>query len=111
MQIGTANTLEQAIVGAGGVNPSGDASMVALLREDAQGAYHAYFLDFSQYLKPGPNGRKSVRLQRGDVVFVPKSNVGERIQGVDTYLNQLIPFTKSIGVGYNYTRTSSSSSN
>ena len=45
-------------------------------------------------------------LQRGDVVFVPKSNVGERIQGVDTYMNQLIPFTKSIGVGYNYTRTS-----
>jgi polysaccharide biosynthesis/export protein PslD len=47
-----------------------------------------------------------VHLQRGDVVFVPKSNVGERIQGVDTYMNQLIPFTKSIGVGYNYTRTS-----
>lgn len=54
VQIGTANTLEQAIVGAGGVNPSGDASMVALLREDAQGAYHAYFLDFSQYLTPHP---------------------------------------------------------
>ena len=106
VQLGTANTLEQAIVGAGGVNPSGNASMVALLREDAQGAYHAYFLDFSQYLKPGPNGRKPVHLQRGDVVFVPKSNVGERIQGVDTYLNQLIPFTKSIGVGYNYTKTS-----
>ncbi len=107
--IGTANTLEQAIVGAGGVNPSGNASMVALLREDAQGAYHAYFLDFSQYLKTGPNGRKQVHLQRGDVVFVPKSNVGERIQGVDTYLNQLIPFTKSIGVGYNYTKTSGGS--
>ena len=106
VQIPMANTLEQAIVGAGGVNPSGDASMVALLREDAHGAYHAYFLDFSQYLKTGPNGRKQVPLQRGDVVFVPKSNVGERIQGVDTYLNQLIPFTKSIGVGYNYTRTS-----
>ena len=109
VQIATANTLEQAIVGAGGINPAGDASMVALLREDAQGAYRAYFLDFSQLLKTGPDGRKPVRLQRGDVVFVPKSNVGERIQGVDTYLNQLIPFTKSIGVGYNYTRTSGGS--
>ncbi|MBP1123857.1 protein involved in polysaccharide export with SLBB domain [Pseudomonas sp. PvP025] len=106
VQIGIANTLEQAIVGAGGVNPAGNASMVALLREDAEGTYRAYFLDFSQYLKTGPVGRKPVRLQRGDVVFVPKSNVGERIQGVDTYLNQLIPFTKSIGVGYNYSRTS-----
>lgn len=109
VQIATANTLEQAIIGAGGVSPAGNASMVALLREDAQGAYRAYFLDFSQLLKTGPNGRKPVHLQRGDVVFVPKSNVGERIQGVDTYLNQLIPFTKSIGVGYNYTRTSSGS--
>ena len=109
VQIATANTLEQAIIGAGGVSPAGNASMVALLREDAQGAYHAYFLDFSQLLKTGPNGRKPVHLQRGDVVFVPKSNVGERIQGVDTYLNQLIPFTKSIGVGYNYTRTSGGS--
>ncbi|AZE83268.1 Pellicle/biofilm biosynthesis periplasmic/outer membrane lipoprotein PslD, Wza-like [Pseudomonas orientalis] len=107
--IASANTLEQAIVGAGGVNPAGNASMVALLREDNQGVYRAYFLDFSQYLKTGPNGRKQVPLQRGDVVFVPKSNVGERIQGVDTYLNQLIPFTKSIGVGYNYTRTSGGS--
>ena len=106
VQIATANTLEQAIIGAGGVSPAGNASMVALLREDAEGAYRAYFLDFSQLLKTGPNGRKPLRLQRGDVVFVPKSNVGERIQGVDTYMNQLIPFTKSIGVGYNYTRTS-----
>lgn len=109
VQIATANTLEQAIIGAGGVSPAGNASMVALLREDAQGAYRAYFLDFSQLLKTGANGRKPVHLQRGDVVFVPKSNVGERIQGVDTYLNQLIPFTKSIGVGYNYTRTSGGS--
>ncbi len=106
VQIATANTLEQAIIGAGGVSHVGNASTVALLREDAQGAYHAYFLDFSQFLKTGASGRKPVPLQRGDVVFVPKSNVGERIQGVDTYMNQLIPFTKSIGVGYNYTRTS-----
>lgn len=103
ISIATAPTMEQAILGAGGVSPVGNASMVALLREDGQGIYHAYFLDFSQYLKNGALGRKPVALQRGDVVFVPKSNVGERIQGVDTYLNQLIPFTKSIGVGYSYT--------
>jgi len=88
------------------VRPAGNAGVAALLGEDAQGPYRAYFLDGSQLLKTGPNGRKPVRLHRGDVVFVPKSNVGERIQGVDTYMNQLIPFTKSIGVGYNYTRTS-----
>lgn len=103
IQIAVANTMEQAILGAGGVSQVGDASQVALLRQDAQGNYRAYFLDFSQLIKTGASGRKPVALQRGDVVFVPKSNVGERIEGVDTYMNQLIPFTKSIGVGYSYT--------
>ena len=41
-------------------------------------------------------------LQRGDVVFVPKSSVGNGIEWVDLYLNQLIPFSKSIGVGLTY---------
>ena len=42
---------------AGGVSPAGNASMVALLREDAQGAYRAYFLDFSQPLADNPGYR------------------------------------------------------
>ena len=50
----------------------------------------------------GAQGRQAVALQRGDVVFVPKSGVGNRIEGVDLYLNQLIPFVKSIGIGANY---------
>lgn len=98
--IPAANNMEQAILGAGGILSVGDASRVALLREDAQGRYHAYFLDFSQLMKIGPEGRKPLAMQRGDIVFVPRSTVGDRIQGVDVYMNQLIPFTKSLGVGY-----------
>ncbi|WP_447588432.1 polysaccharide biosynthesis/export family protein [Aquipseudomonas campi] len=97
-----ATTLEQAIVSAGGVMPNADSRNVALLRSDADGRYKTYFVDFSQLLQGGDQGRQAVALQRGDVVFVPKSGVGNRIEGVDLYLNQLIPFTKSIGIGANY---------
>lgn len=95
-------TLEQAIVAAGGVEPNADSRHVALLRSDPDGHYQAYFVDYSQLLQGGAQGRQAVALQRGDVVFVPKSGVGNRIEGVDLYLNQLIPFVKSIGIGANY---------
>mgnify|MGYP001609062472 FL=1 len=95
-------TLEQAIVTAGGVLPDADSRHVALLRSDVDGRYKTYFVDYSQLLQGGEQGRQAVALQRGDVVFVPKSGVGNRIEGVDLYLNQLIPFVKSIGIGASY---------
>lgn len=95
-------TLEQAIIAAGGVEPNADSRHVALLRSDPDGRYQAYFVDYSQLLQGDAQGRQAVALQRGDVVFVPKSGVGNRIEGVDLYLNQLIPFVKSIGIGANY---------
>ncbi|WP_397448336.1 polysaccharide biosynthesis/export family protein [Pseudomonas sp. NA-150] len=101
--IAAANNMDQAILGAGGILQVGDASKVALLREDEKGRYHAYFLDFTQLMQTGSEGRMPVAMQRGDIIFVPRSTVGDRIQGVDVYMNQLIPFTKSIGVGYSFT--------
>nr|WP_286674868.1 polysaccharide biosynthesis/export family protein [Pseudomonas subflava] len=97
-----ATTLERAIIAAGGVMPNADSRHVALLRSDASGRYKTYFVDFSKLLHGGQQGRQAIALQRGDVVFIPKSGVGDRIEGVDLYLNQLIPFTKSIGIGANY---------
>lgn len=98
-----ATTLVQAIVGAGGVANDGDATMVALLRQEDNGLYKTYFFDFSKLLwadSSGPGG--PVLLQRGDVVFVPKSSVGDKADGVNLYFNQLIPFAKSLGFGVNY---------
>jgi polysaccharide biosynthesis/export protein PslD len=97
-----ATTLEQAIVTAGGVEPNADSRHVALLRLDPDGRYLTYFVDYSQLLHGGELGRQSLALQRGDIVFVPKSGVGNRVEGVDLYLNQLIPFVKSIGIGASY---------
>lgn len=92
--------LEQALFATGGLLTSADPRRVALLRLDEQDRYQVYFIDFSQVLIPG-EGQASVALARGDIVFVPKSSAGESADGVDLYFNQLLPFSRSLGVGLN----------
>lgn len=101
VELGAVASIEQAIIGAGGFLPVADSRHVGLLRMDSNGLYHVYFSDLSQLLTPTLE-RKAVILQRGDVVFVPKSSVGNAIEFVDVYVNQLLPFSKNIGIGLNY---------
>ncbi|GFM49326.1 polysaccharide biosynthesis/export family protein [Pseudomonas capsici] len=103
LPVNVATNLEQALVGAGGVALDADAGKVALLRLEENGLYKTYFFDYSKFLWADAGGpRAPVLLQRGDVVFVPKSSVGNKVDGVNLYFNQLIPFAKSIGLGMNY---------
>ncbi|MGY2167830.1 polysaccharide biosynthesis/export family protein [Pseudomonas gingeri] len=102
LPVTTVTTLEQALIGAGGLLPVGDSRNVALLRQEDDGRYKTYFFDYRDTMLAGVSNRPPVLLQRGDVVFVPKSHVGNGIEWVDLYLNQLIPFQKSIGIGVNY---------
>ncbi|AZN35632.1 polysaccharide biosynthesis/export family protein [Iodobacter ciconiae] len=104
-----AASIEQAIIGAGGVLPVADSEHIALLRMDDMGLYQVYFTNFSQFLQAGSK-RRGVMLQRGDIVFVPKSTLGNAIEGVDLYFNQLIPFSKGIGIGFSYDLNKSSGS-
>lgn len=94
-------TLEQAIFAAGGLLPTADPRAVALLRLDEQDRYQVYFLDLSQMLQPSSQGRSTLSFQRGDVVFVPKSRAGYAADGVEVYFNQLLPFTRSLGLSIN----------
>jgi len=103
LPVAVMTNLEQALVGAGGINADADARLVALLRQGDDGLYKTYFFDYSKLLYAGSGGPTApVLLQRGDVVFVPKSSVGNKIDGVNLYFNQLIPFSKSLGFGVNY---------
>jgi len=109
LPVTTVTTLEQALIGAGGLLPVGDSQNIALLRQDDDGRYKTYFFDYRDTMLAGASNRAPVLLQRGDVVFVPKSHVGNGIEWVDLYLNQLIPFQKSIGIGANYNLNNSTS--
>lgn len=100
-ELGAINTIEQAIISAGGVLPSADSKHIALLRKNEKGVYQVYFTNYSQLLKPEQNSR-SVQLVRGDIVFVPKSAIGNAVEGVDLYINQLLPFSRSIGLGFTH---------
>ena len=98
-ELNSAVSIEQAIIAAGGVLPVADSQHIALLRMGRDGLYQVYFTDFSQFLQAPQH---AVILQRGDIVFVPKSALGNAIEGVDLYLNQLLPFSKGIGIGFTY---------
>ncbi len=95
------STVAQAITATGGVLPTADARRVALVREDAQGTQQIYFFDYADMLASSNNGRPPVRLQRGDLVFVPSSRIGNAIQRVDMYVTQLLLF-RGVGLGVNY---------
>lgn len=96
-------TLEQGLFAAGGLMPSADPTHVALLRLDEQSRYQLYFLDFSRLLHPIEGGTPTLAFQRGDVLFVPKSAAGNAGDGIEVYINQLLPFARSLGVSYGVT--------
>jgi protein involved in polysaccharide export with SLBB domain len=94
-------TLEQGLFAAGGFLPAADPRAVALLRMDAQSVYQLYFLDMSTLVQTTAGGHVALPLQRGDIIFVPKSDAGNAADGVDLYINQLLPFARSVGVSLN----------
>jgi protein involved in polysaccharide export with SLBB domain len=98
-------TLEQGLFAVGGLLPSADPSHVALLRLDDAQRYQLYFVDLSQLLTPVAGGSATLALRRGDILFVPKSAAGNVGDGVEVYINQILPFSRSLGVGYSWSET------
>lgn len=99
--LATVQTLEQAIISSGGVLIGADSRYVTLLRLNKDSQYEVYYANFSGLLKPDSKMR-GIQLVRGDVVYVPKSGIGNAVDGVDIYVNQLLPFTRSLGLGFTY---------
>ena len=92
--------LQQGLFAAGGMLSSADPTRIALLRLDEQDRYQLHFVDFSQALQPSDQGRESIAFQRGDIVFVPKSTAGVVADSIDLYVNQMLPFTRSLGINF-----------
>jgi len=98
-------TLEQGLFAAGGMLPAADPTHIALLRLDDAQRYQLYFVDMSQLLSPKEGGSMTLAFQRGDILFVPKSAAGNAGDGVEVYINQLLPFSRSLGVSYGWSET------
>ncbi|WP_427500862.1 polysaccharide biosynthesis/export family protein [Methylomonas sp. MED-D] len=101
IDVSAPTSLEQAILDAGGLQAAADGEHVALLRIGEDNLYQVYFIDYARLLDD-PSRQRRLLLQRGDVVFAPKSDLGNAIEVVDLYFRQLIPFSKSVGLGLSY---------
>ncbi len=101
LDVNAVANLEQALFTVGGMLPTASPDTIALLRLDNTDRYQVYFLNLSGLIQQsGGEGRMAVSLQRGDIIFVPKSTAGNAADGVDLYFNQLLPFTRSLGVSF-----------
>ncbi len=98
-------TLQQGLFAVGGLLPSADPTHIALLRLDAQQRYQLYFINMSKLLSPVAGGVATMPFRRGDILFVPKSAAGNAGDGVEVYINQLLPFSRSLGIGYSWGET------
>ena len=95
-------TLAQALISAGGIFPTGDSSKVALVRVNNEGRHLVYFYDFSSLLQSGDRQQSAVLLQRGDIIFVPNSGIGNAVEAVDMYVRRMFPGNLAVGLGFNY---------
>jgi len=95
-------TAQQAILASGGLLSGADPHHVALVRLDEKQRYQVYFFDYAGLIQPADGGQRPIALQRGDILFVPKSRIGELVDSMDLYVTQLIPFFHGIGVSANY---------
>lgn len=92
-------TALRAVALAGG--PRGTARMrsVVVLR-DRGGREPQYLLVNLHRASDRLSGEGDLRLQAKDMIFVPRTTIATMDAFVDQYLNQLIPFSKNLGVTY-----------
>ena len=95
-------TLLQSLYLAGGLLSTADQENVAILRENSKGIYDVYFVNSEAVFHASTYQRQPIYLQPLDIVFVPKSAIGNAVEVVDLYMNRLVPFTKNISIGAYY---------
>ena len=92
-------TVEQAIIAAGGVDKRGEMRNVFVVRD--QGHSEPEYLVYNLWDEQ-TEGYTPYYLQPKDIVMVPSSRVANASRFVDQYLNELIPFSKSVSANYHF---------
>ena len=92
-------TALRAIALAGGAKQTAGLSSVVVIRDEGKPTPKYLLLDLNQSVTQ-LNGNQDLRLHPKDMVYIPKSKIASADQFVDQYINQLIPFQKSLNVTY-----------
>jgi protein involved in polysaccharide export with SLBB domain len=85
----------QSVILAGGALPTAKLSQVVILRRRADRTPMLRTVNLKRLVGQGATG-DDVELRPFDVVFVPKSDIASFDLFIDQYLNQAVPFQKSI---------------
>jgi polysaccharide export outer membrane protein len=105
--VGPNLTLLQAIARAGGLKNDARPNELIIIRRGAAEAPKAYKADFSAAAS-GANPSADVRLASYDVVYVPRSDVGDVYLYFQQYIQNFVP--DSFGLSYNVNPLATSSS-
>ena len=85
----------QGVLMAGGFLPTARTDEIVIIRRRADHTPMLRTVNLRRY-EGSADPQDDIPLESADVVFVPKSNIAEFDQFVDQYLNQALPFQKSL---------------
>ncbi|MGV7240911.1 polysaccharide biosynthesis/export family protein [Caballeronia sp. M23-90] len=85
----------QAIIAAQGLNDMARSGEIVLVRRSPDGRPMLRTVDIDALTQRG-DPSQDVVLQASDTIFVPKSSVAEVDQWVSQYINQALPFSRSV---------------
>ncbi len=92
-------TVLQSLAMAGGLKDSARTQEIVVIRREPQGKPQVFMLDLGEVVD-GTNIGQDLALEPLDVVFVPKSPIGNVNMWLNQYLWQNIPVTLGAGAGY-----------
>ena len=93
-------TAMQAVASAGGFKPSARKGEVVIIRRSGTQQPVVIPIDLEKAIS-GNDTTQDIALQPYDVVYVPKSAIGEMNQFIDQYFRQNIPIPFGVGYGIN----------
>ncbi len=89
----------QAITEAGGLLNTARSKKIAIIRPNGTESAVVQTINMRKFVKSGL-GNGSVRLQAGDIVFVPKSTIAEINVWLDQHINKIIP--NALNLNWNF---------
>lgn len=92
-------TVQQAILQSGGTAKSAALKKVFVVRDVGNETPEYILFDFNS---EEARGYRDIYLQPRDIVIVPKRNISRVSQFIDLYINEILPFSRSVNASYYY---------
>ncbi len=92
-------TVLQALMEVGGFRPTGESRTVVVLRNQGTQVPQFIVVNMQQQLSQ-PGSSEDFTLQHQDIVFVPASEIAKANQFIEQYIDNMLPFIRSVNLNY-----------